>query len=157
MFDRNNLVTNYVGQHVVPFVEANSGNLFQPKLSPSYRLSFIFIWTTLIVSCQANIWSQMRHIFCNYFGCRNIKPGSKSFKIAGSGKSEKEDKKRCIAELDDVKPAPLDFLIPNTVSQYQPMDEQCPISLGVGDHIVDASPANPIIIEDHHIEPSRQE
>ena len=90
---RNNFFTNHASQHIVPFMEANSDNLSQSKLFPSCRLSFIFIWATLIVSCLDNIWSHMRCIFCNYFGCKNIKSGSKSFKIANSGKSEKEDKK----------------------------------------------------------------
>ena len=118
---------------------------------------FIFIWATLIVSCLSNIWAQMRCIFCNYFSCRNIKSASKSFKIAKSGTSEKEDKKRCVAELDDIKQTPLGFLIPKPVLQYQLRDEQCNCNPGICGNIVGTSPSNPIVIEDQHIESARQE
>ena len=37
------------------------------------------------------------------------------------------------------------------------MDEQCTFSPSIGDHVVGASPTNPIIIEDHHVEPLKQE
>ena len=117
----------------------------------------MFIWVALLVSCLANIWSQMRRIFCNCFGCRNIKPGPKSFEIADSKASEKEDGKQCIAESDDVNSPSLGYLIPKPVSKYQLKYIRCTISPDKDDHIVGASPSNPIIIEDHHVEPSGQE
>ena len=129
-------------------------NLSQPKLFPSCRLNFIFIWTTLFVTCLANIWSQMRRTFCNYLSCRNIKPGSQLLQIAGSRASEKEDKIRCKAESGDIEPAPLGCLNPKPVSDYRLQDEQCTFSPGVDGHIVGASPANPIIIDDHYTESS---
>ena len=91
LFVRSDLVTNHADQHMALFKEANSDNLSQPKLFLSCRLNFIFIWTTLFVSCLANIWSRMRRIFCNYFGCSNIKPGPKSFEAdsKASGKRMK--------------------------------------------------------------------
>ena len=140
---------------MVSFIEANSDNLSQPKLFLSCRLNFIFIWTTLFVSCLTNIWSQMRHIFCNYFGYRNM-PGSKFSVIADSRASEKEDKNQCIVESDDVKTTPLGCLFSKTVSQYQLLDKQFTFSMGISDHIVGASSTNPIII-DHDVEPSGQE
>ena len=91
LFVRNDLVTNHDSEHMVSFIEANSDNLSKPKLFLSCQLNFVFIWTTLFVSCLANIWSRMRRIFCNYFGCRNIKPGSKFSRITDSRASGKED------------------------------------------------------------------
>ena len=155
LFVRNDLVTNHDSQHMVSFIEANSDNLSKPKLFLSCQLNFVFIWTTLFVSCLANIWSRMRRIFCNYFGCRNVKPGPKSFE-ADSKASGKEDENQCIAESDDAKPALLGCFVSELVSQYQLMDEQCTFSPGIVDHIVGASSTNPIII-DHDVEPSGQE
>ena len=51
-----------------------SYNFSQSRLLPSYMLSFIFIRATSIISYLANIWSQMRHMFCNTFDFRNMKP-----------------------------------------------------------------------------------
>ena len=93
----------------------------------------------------------MRRIFCNYFDCRNIKPGSQLPQIIDSRASEKEDEKQCKAESGDIKPAPLGCLNPKLTSHYRLQDEQCTFRPGVDDHIVGASPANPIIIDDHHV------
>ena len=157
LFVSNYLVTNHADQHMTPFIEANSDNLSQPKLFPSCRLNFIFIWATLFVSCLANIWSQMRRIFCNYFGCRSIKPGSKFSRIADSRASGKEDENQCIDESDDVKLTPLGCFVSKPVSQYRLMDQECTSSAVIVDHIIGTSLTNPIIIIDHDVEPSRQE
>ena len=154
LFVRNDLVTNHDSQHMVSFIETGSDKSSQPKLFPLCRLKIMFIWVALLVSCLANIWSQMRRILCNCFGCRNIKPGPKSFEIADSRASEKEDGKQCIAESDDVNSPSLGYLIPKPVSKYRLKYIRCTISPDKDDHIVGASPSNPIIIEDHHVEPS---
>ena len=154
LFVRNNLVANHAGQHIIPSIEADSDNLSQPELCSSCWLNFIFIWTTLLVTCLANIWSQVRRISCNYFGCRNIKPGSQLLQIVDSRASEKEDKIQCKAESGDIELVPLGCLNPKPVSDYRLQDEQCTFSPGVDGHIVGASPANPIIIDDHYAEPS---
>ena len=99
----------------------------------------------------------MRRIFCNYFGCRNIKTGSKFSRIADSKASEKDNENQCIAESDDTKLAPLGCFVSEPVSQYRLMDEQRTFNLGIGDHIIGTSSTNPIIIIDHDVEPSRQE
>ena len=154
LFVRNNLVTNYAGPHILPSIEANSDNLSQPKLFSSCWLNFIFIWTTLLVTCLANICSRMRRILCDYFDCRNIKSSSQLLQIADSRASEKEDKIRCKAESGDIDPASLDCLNPKPVSDYQLQDEQCTFIPDIDGHIVGASPANPIIIDDHYTESS---
>ena len=84
----------------------------------------MFIWTTLFVMCLANIWSRMRRIFCNYFGCRNIKPGSQLLQITDSRVSEKEDDIQFKTESGDIDPAPLGCLNPKPVSDYRLQDEQ---------------------------------
>ena len=151
LFVRNSLVTNYASQHIVPFIETASDRLSQPKLFPLCRLRIMLIWVASIVSCLANIWYQMRRIFCSYFGCRNIKPGPKSSEIADSRASRKEDENQRIAESDSVKPAPLGCFVPEPVSPYRLMDEQSTFNLGIGDHVIGTSSTNPIIIIDHDV------
>ena len=53
-----------------------------------------------------------------------------------------------------IEPAPLGCLNSKPVSNYRLQDEQCTFSPGIDGHIVGASPANPIIIDDHYIESS---
>ena len=129
---RNNLVTNHASQHILPLIEADSDNLSQPKLFPLCQFNFTIMRVALLVSYLANIWSQLRHIFCDYFGCRNIKPDSGSFQITDSRASEREDRQRCIAGLDDVKLPSLGCLTPRPVSQHWLMDIQCTLSPGIG-------------------------
>ena len=157
LFVRNNLVTNHASQHILPLIEAGSDNLSQPKLFPLCQLNFTVMRVALLVSYLANIWSRLRHIFCNYFGCRNIKPDSESFQMTDSRASERKGRQQCIARLGDAKPPPLGCLTPKPVLQYRLMDIQCTLSPDIGGHIAGASPANPIIIIDHHVEPPRQE
>ena len=111
----------------------------------------------MFVSCLANILSRMRRIFCNYFGCRNIKPGSKFSRITDSRASGKEDENQCIDESDDVKLTLLGCFVSKPVSQYRLMDQECTSSAVIVDHIIGTSLTNPIIIIDHDVEPSRQE
>jgi hypothetical protein len=79
-----------------------------------FRLRSMFLWVALRVSHLANIWSRMRRIFWNHVDCRNIRPNMKFSEIGNSSASEKEDVKRCISELDDVKQEPLRCLITNS-------------------------------------------
>lgn len=153
----NAIVTRHIGRRVAPYIEADSVDSLQPKLLPLHQPHLIFIWVALFASCLANIWSQMRCIFCNYFGCRKLRPGMTSSEIADLGISEEEDKQRCMTESHDIKSVPLGSLIPKPVQQYRLEDKQCTSSTSMDDFIVGASPNNPIIIPDHHVEPSSQE
>ena len=129
-----------------------------------FHLNFLSTRVPLLISYLAYIWSQMRHICCNYFGFKNLKPRLRSFGkadasiIAYPRASKKEDQRQCIAEWDDVKFAPLGCLIPKPLSQQDRLgNKECTFSLDMGDNIFDALLKSdcPRILY-HHVEPSRQ-
>ena len=107
-----------------------SYNLSQSRLLPSYMLSFIFIRATSIISYLANIWSQMRHMFCNTFDFRNMKPRYESVEetdgviIPYSKPSEVECETQCIAEWGDAKYEPFVGLFPKPFSHQDRLENK---------------------------------
>ena len=141
-----------------------SYNLSQSRLFPFYRLSFIFIWTSLIISYLANIWSEMRHAFCNTFDFRNMKPRYESVEetdgviIPYSKTSEIECETQRIAEWGDAKSEPFVGLLPKPFSQQDRLEnENYTFNSNMCDQIFDLLLRNNYIrILDHHVKPSIQ-
>ena len=100
----NKTVIEHIGQSIVPFIKADSDLLLQPKFSPLLYQNFISNWVALFASYLAYTWSQLRHVYSNYFRFRNLKPRSNSFEkidaniISYPNTSEIGCKTQCIAE-----------------------------------------------------------
>ena len=75
----NKTVIEHIGQSIVPFIKTDSDLLLQPKFSPLLYQNFISNWVALLVSYLACTWSQLRHVYSNYFRFRNLKARSNSF------------------------------------------------------------------------------
>ena len=75
----NKTLIEHIGQPIVPFIKTDSDLLLQPKFSPLLYQNFISNWVALLVSYLACTWSQLRHVYSNYFRFRNLKPRLNSF------------------------------------------------------------------------------
>ena len=106
----------------MPFIKTDSDLLLQPKLIPLSHVKSISKWIALLVSYLAYIWSQLRHVYSKYFCFRKIKSRLESFEktdasiISYPMTSERECKRKFIAEWGDVKSQPFVFSIPKSFS-----------------------------------------
>ena len=76
---RNKTLIEHISQPIVPFIKTDSELLLQTKFSPLLYQNFISNWVALLVSYLACTWSQLRHVYSNYFRFINLKPRSNSF------------------------------------------------------------------------------
>ena len=127
----NKTVIEHIGQPIVPFIKTDSDLLLQPKFSPLLYQNFISNCVALLVSYLACTWSQLRHVYSNYFRFRNLKPRSNSFEksdaniISYPNTSEIGCKTQCIAEWGDSKSEPFVSLLPNPFAHQDRLKTKC--------------------------------
>jgi hypothetical protein len=164
LFVRKIIVTEHIGQHVVPFRKTGSDKLLQPKFSLLYHVRFIYTWVALLTSYLAYIWSQVRHVCYNYFDFRELKPNIESCDkaddsiIVYSKTSDEKCERQHVAEWDNLKSEPFGCLIPKLFSPQDRLENRrFTISLKMSDHIFDMSlKIDYIRILDHNAQPSLQ-
>ena len=160
----NKTVIEHIGQSIVPCIKTDSDLLLQPKFSPFLYQNFISNWVALLVSYLACTWSQLRHVYSNYFRFRNLKPRLKSFGKTDASivsylrTSEKECEREFIAEWEDVKFEPFVCLTPKTFAhQHRLENKKYTFNSSMCDQIFDLLLKNNYItILDHHVKPSIQ-
>jgi hypothetical protein len=127
-------------------------------------LKFISNWVALLISYLACTWSQLRHVCSNYFRFRNLKPRLNSFEKTDASimsypmTSEKECKRKFIAEWRDAKSEPFMCLVSKPFSQQDRLEnKKYTFNSSICNLIFDLLLKNNYIrILDHHVKPSIQ-
>jgi hypothetical protein len=57
----NHIITEHIGQYIMPSRETDIANLFQLKFSPLIYSNFISTWVAFVLLCSIHTWSKMRH------------------------------------------------------------------------------------------------
>ena len=161
LFSNKNFIEHIV-QSIVPFIKTDSDLLLQPKFSPLLYQNFISNWVALLVSYLACTWSQLRHVYSNYFRFGNLKPRSNSFEksdaniISYPKTPEIEWKTQCIAEWEDSKSEPFVCLSSKPFNHQDRLENnKYTFNSSMCDQIFDfLLKNNYITILDHHVKPS---
>lgn len=74
----NEIKSDCIGQHIMPYLEADNNNFSKLNLSPMFTVDFISTWVALLVLNSVHTCSQTRNKFCTYLGFKDSRLRSKN-------------------------------------------------------------------------------